>query len=169
MGLFRHHHEAHRRFRMQQKLLAIGDDYWIEDDGGHRAYKVNGKAARVRETFKLEDEHGHTIAKIQEKKLSVRDKIKIDLDGGSATVKKAIVGIRDRFEVDVEDGHDMKAHGNFLDHEYEIERRGETVAEISKRWFRVRDTYGVEVYDENATVLLLSITVAIDALADDHH
>jgi len=167
MGLLRHRHEAHRQFRMQQKLIAIGDDYWIEDDGGHRVYKVNGKAARVRETFKLEDEHGHTIAKIQEKKLSVRDKIKIDLDGGSATVKKAIVGIRDRFEIDVEDGHDMKAHGNIVDHEYKIERRGDTVAEISKRWFRVRDTYGVEVYDENATVLLLSITVAIDALAND--
>lgn len=167
MGLFRHHHESHRQFRMQQKLIAIGNDYWIEDDGGHRVYKVNGKAARVRETFKLEDERGHTVAKIQEKKLSVRDKIKIDLDGGSATVKKAIVGIRDRFEIDVEDGHDMKAHGNIVDHEYKIERKGDTVAEISKRWFRVRDTYGVEVFDEDATVLLLSITVAIDALAND--
>lgn len=148
-------------------LISIGNDYWIEDEGGHRAYKVNGKAARARETFKLEDEHGHTVAKIQEKKLSIRDKIKIDLDGGSATVKKAIVGIRDRFEIDVENGHDMKAHGNILDHEYKIERKGDTVAEISKRWFRVRDTYGVEVFDENATVLLLSITVAIDALAND--
>ncbi len=168
MGLFRHHDEPHRRFRMQQKLIAIGDDYWIEDDGGNRAYKVNGKAAHiVRETWKLEDSHGHTVAKIQEKKLSVRDKIKIELDGGDATVKKALLGIRDRFDIDVEHGHDMKAHGNVLDHEYKIERDGDTVAEISKRWFRVRDTYGIEVFDENATALLLAVTVAIDALAHD--
>ena len=167
MGLFHHDDEPHRRFKMQQKLVSIGDDYWIEDDDGHRAYKVNGKAARKRETFILEDLHGHKVAKIQEKALSVRNKVKIDLDVGSATVKKAIVGVRDRFEIDIDDGPDLKAHGNFVDHEYKIERKGDTIATISKKWFRVRDTYGIDVYDENATVLLLSITVAIDALAND--
>ena len=55
------------------------------------------------------------------------------------------MGIRDRFVIDVEDGADLKAHGNIVDHEYEIERDGDTVADISKRWFRVRDTYGVEI------------------------
>ena len=30
-------------------------------------------------------------------------------------------------------------------HEYTIERDSERVAEVSKRWFRVRDTYGVEI------------------------
>jgi uncharacterized protein YxjI len=168
MGLLHHHaDEPHRRFRMQQKLISIGDDYWIEDDDGNRAYKVNGKAARKRETFMLEDSRGHTVAKIQEKKLSVRNKVKIDLDVGSATVKKAVVGFRDRFEIDIESGPDLKAHGNIVDHEYKIERKGDTIAEISKKWFRARDTYGIDVYDENATVLLLSITVAIDALAND--
>ena len=168
MGLFRHHDdEPHRRFMMRQKLISIGDDYWIEDDDGNRAYKVNGKAARKRETFMLEDTRGHTVAKIQGKKLSVRDKVKIDLDVGSATVKKAVVGFRDRFEIDIENGPDLKAHGNIVDHEYKIERKGDTIAEISKKWFRARETYGIDVYDENATVLLLSITVAIDALAND--
>ncbi len=39
----------------------------------------------------------------------------------------------------------LKVHGNIGDHEYEIERDGDRVAQISKRWFRVRDTYGVEI------------------------
>ena len=39
----------------------------------------------------------------------------------------------------------MKAHGNIVDHEYEIERDGDTVATVSKKWFRVRDSYGVDV------------------------
>ena len=38
-----------------------------------------------------------------------------------------------------------KAHGNVVDHEYEIERDGHTVATISKKWFRVRESYGVDV------------------------
>ena len=153
---------------MREKMIAIGDDYWIENESGAKAFKVNGKALRIRDTWKLEDANGNTAAEIQEKKLSVRDKIKIDLAGGrSATVKKAMVGIRDRFHIEVDDGPDMKAHGNILDHEYEIERDGDKIAEVSKKWFRVRDTYGVDIYDETETVLLLAITVAIDALAHD--
>ena len=72
--------------------------------------------------------------------------MKVERDGDTlATVHKALVGIRDRFEIEIEDGADLKAHGNVVDHEYEIERDGTIVATISKKWFRVRDTYGVEV------------------------
>jgi uncharacterized protein YxjI len=168
MGFLRRGGDPAVCFQMREKLIAIGDDYWIEDSSGKRAFKVNGKALRVRDTWELEDTGGTTLAKIQEKKLTVRDKIKIELsDGRSATVKKALVGIRDRFHIEVEDGEDLKAHGNVVDHEYEIERDGDKVAEISKKWFRVRDTYGVEVFDEAETVLILAITVAVDALAHD--
>ncbi len=155
------------RFRMQEKLVSIGDDYWIEDDRGRRAYKVNGKAVRFRDTWLLEDPRGHEVAKIRERKLSVRDAIKIELEGGDAMVKKALVGIRDRFHVEVDHGDDLKAHGNIVDHEYEIERDGKTIATVSKRWFRVRNTYGVEVHDVDDEPLVLAVTVAIDALAHD--
>jgi uncharacterized protein YxjI len=37
------------RSMMREKLFAIGDDYWIETDGGERVFKVNGKALRMRE------------------------------------------------------------------------------------------------------------------------
>jgi uncharacterized protein YxjI len=156
------------KFQMREKMIAIGDDYWIEDSSGNKAFKVNGKALRIRDTWELQDPSGASVAKIQEKKLTVRDKIKIELvDGRSATVKKALVGIRDRFHIEVDGGKDLKAHGNVVDHEYKIDRDGDRIAEISKKWFRVRDTYGVEVFDAQETVLLLAITVAVDALAHD--
>ena len=153
------------RFLMREKLLSIGDDFWIENDQGERAYKVNGKAFRIRKTFVLEDASGHEGARIQERKLSIRDKVAIERDGeAAATVHKALVGLRDRFAIDVEHGPDMKAHGNVLDHEYEIERDGDTIATISKKWFRVRDSYGVDVAAGEDTPLILAITVAIDSL-----
>jgi uncharacterized protein YxjI len=150
---------------MREKLLSIGDDFWIENDQGERAYKVDGKAFRLRQTFVLEDTSGNEIVRIQERKLSIRDKIAIERGGDTAaTVHKALVGIRDRFVVDVEHGADMKAHGNVVDHEYEIERDGDTVATISKKWFRVRDSYGVDVAGGEDIPLILAITVAIDSL-----
>ena len=150
---------------MREKLLAIGDDYWIENERGERAFKVNGKAVRLRQTFVLEDASGGEVARIQERKLTIRDKIAIERGGGTvATVHKALIGIRDRFAIDVQDGADMKAHGNVVDHEYEIERDGDTVAAISKKWFRVRDAYGVDVSPGEDAALILALTVAIDSL-----
>src|SRR6476469_1878629 len=153
------------RFQMREKLLSIGDDYWSENDQGERAYKVNGKALRLRETFVIENAEGQELVRIQERKLSIRDKVAIERGGSKvATVHKALVGIRDRFAIDVENGTDMKAKGNVFDHEYEIERDGDTVATISRKWFRVRDTYGVAIAAREDAPLVLAITVAIDSL-----
>jgi uncharacterized protein YxjI len=153
------------RFQMREKLLSIGDDYWIENGRGERAYKVNGKALRVRQTFVLENASGDEVARIQERKLTIRDKVAIERQGDkAATVRKALVGLRDRFDIDVEDGADMKAHGRVGDHEYKIERDGDTVATISKKWFRVRESYGVDIAAGEDAPLILAITVAIDSL-----
>jgi uncharacterized protein YxjI len=151
---------------MRQHLISIGDDYWIEGEDGRRAFRVDGKALRIRKTFVLEDAAGNEVAKLQERKLSVRDKMEIERHGRSvATVKKALIGIRDRFSIEVEHGPDLNAKGNLVDHEYEITRDGDTVARISKRWFRVRDTYGVEIADGEDEALVLAITVCIDAMS----
>jgi uncharacterized protein YxjI len=135
------------KFQMREKMFAIGDDSWIETDGGERAFKVNGKALRIRDTLVLESPGGDEVFTIQEKKLSVRDKMESERDGHTlATVKKALVSpLRDGFSIDVEGGEDMEAKGNIVDHEYKIERGGDEGAEVSKRWFRVRDTYGIEI------------------------
>jgi uncharacterized protein YxjI len=171
MGLFRRGHgEDERspgsRYQMRQRMLSIGDDYWIEDGEGQRAFRVNGKALRMRQTFVLEDVHGNEVAKIQERKLSIRDKMAIERGGESlATVHKALVGIRDRYSIDLEDGGELRAKGNFVDHEYEIDRDGTAVANVSKRWFRVRDTYGVEIEPGEDDALVLAIAVCVDALS----
>jgi uncharacterized protein YxjI len=154
------------RYQMRQKMISIGDDYWIEDSDGHRAFRVNGKAVRFRDTWVLEDPHGNDVAQIREKKLSVRDAVKIETGGEEYKVKKAMVGIRDRFVIET-DGKNLKAHGNIVDHEYEIEQDGDKVAEVSKKWFRVRDTYGVEIEEGADPALILSITVAIDSFSHD--
>lgn len=152
---------------MQEKLFAIGDDFWIENDAGEREFKVNGKALRVRDTLILESPRGEELYSIQEKMLHVRDTMDIERGGKKvATVKKALITpLRDRFSIDVEDGDDMEAKGNIVDHEYKIERGGERVAEVSKRWFRIRDTYGIEIAPSQEEALLLAVTVCIDQMA----
>ena len=93
--------------------------------------------------------------------------MEIERDGDTvATVKKALISpLRERFSIEVEGGEDMKAKGNIVDHEYKIERGGDKVAEVSKRWFRIRDTYGIEIAPGQDDALILAAAVCIDQMA----
>ena len=159
-----------QQYRVRQKLVAIGDDFWIENDRGERVYKVDGKALRVRQTLLFEDAAGNELCKIQERKARVRDSMEIEGPGGErlAMVKKAMITpLRERWAVSVADGPDLEVQGNLLDHEYTIGEGRDKVAEVSKKWFRVADTYGVEVAPGQNAVLLLAVTVALDSMAHE--
>lgn len=156
------------RYQMRQKLGSIGDDFWIEDEQGQKVFKVDGKAMRMRDTFVLEDAAGNEVAKIQERKLHVRDTMAIERGGKKiAEVHRRLVGLRDHLKVEVEGGDDLKVHGKLTDHEYVVEGPHGRVAKISKKWFRVRDTYGIEVAPGQDVALILAIAVAVDDISHD--
>jgi len=157
------------RYKMTEKLASIGDDFWIENEAGQRIFKVDGKALRVRDTLKLKDMQGNVVAEIQEKVARVKDTMDIARNGQTiATVKKALATpLRGRFSVNVAGGADMDVDGNVLGHEFKVTQGGREIAEISKKWFRVRDSYGVEIQAGQDDALLLAITVVIDQLTSD--
>jgi uncharacterized protein YxjI len=153
---------------MRERVVAIGDDFWSATDEADHALKVDGKALRLRKTLVVQSSSGEDLFTVRERKLSVRDKMTIERDGDTvATVKKALIGLRERYNVDVEGGGDLHAKGNIVDHEYEIERDGHKIAEVSKRWFRVRDTYGIEVASSENGAFLIAVAVCIDQMAHD--
>ena len=157
------------KYQMREEMFAIGEDYWIETDGGQPAFRVDGKALRIRKTLILETPAGDELFTIQKRLLSIRETMEIERDGKAvATVKKALMTpLRDRFSIEVEGGEDMQAKGNIVDHEYEIDRDGEKVAEVSKRWFRMRDTYGIEIAEAQDDALILAVTVCIDQISHE--
>ena len=159
-----------RRFRMRQKLVSIGDDYWIEDEDGREVYKIDGKAMRIRDTLVLEDADGHAVLKIQQKIARLRKTMTIEDSGGRtvATVKKAhLTPLRDRWVVHMEHGPEMDVTGNIIDHEYTIARGGREVAVVTKRWLRMRDTYTVDVAGGEDPALVLAVVAVVDHMAHD--
>jgi uncharacterized protein YxjI len=58
--------------------------------------------------------------------------------------------------------------GNIFDHEheYEIHEGRRKVAEVSKKWFPVADTYGVDIVSGVDDIWVLAITVVIDMMLD---
>ena len=155
-------------YQMREKMVSIGDDFWIENDRGQKVFKIDGKALRVRQTLSFEDAHGKELAKIQERKLHVKDSMEIEGSHGEnlATVKKAMITpVRDRFTVKIKNGPDLEVKGNILDHEYTIGEGRDKVAEVSKKWFRVRDSYGVSIDPGQDDIIILAVSVCIDQMA----
>jgi len=153
-----------QHYKMRQKMLSIGDDFWIENERGEKSFKVDGKALRVRQTLIFEDARGNELFKIQERKLAIKDSMEIEDAGGNrvAMVKKAMITpLRERWSVDIPGGRDLEVQGNFMDHEYRIGN----VAEVSKKWFRIADSYGVEVAPGQNDALILAVTVVVDMMA----
>jgi uncharacterized protein YxjI len=158
------------RFQLKEKLWSIGDDSWILDDDGERIFKVNGKALRIRRTLVIESRGGGELYKIQERKLHIKDTMVIETPGGerAATVKEKLISpIRHRMQAELADGGELEITGNILDHEYEIKSGKQDVAKVSKKWIRVRDTYGIEILPGHDEALILAIAVCLDSMVGD--
>ena len=155
------------RYQLRQKLLSFGDDYWIENADGDRCFRIDGKALRLRRTLDFEDTHGTKLCRIQTRVMHIRDTMVIEKPDGTNIAlvhKKLITPLREKWRVEVENGDDLDIHGNVVDHEYTFEADGRKLAEATKRWFRVRDTYGIQIAPDADTVLILAATVALDAM-----
>jgi uncharacterized protein YxjI len=158
------------RYKITQHLISIGDDFWIENQEGQKVFKVDGKVMRISKTLVFEDMNGKKLCQIKERLLTVRDTMVIEDAGGKdmAVIKKALISpLRDRWAVKVKNGPDLDVQGNILDYEYSIKQGREKIAEISKKWFHLTDTYGVEIDPGQNDILILSVAIAIDMMAHE--
>ena len=148
------------RYMMKQKLFCWGDDFTIKNEQGQDVFFVDGKAFSIGEKLSFQDMAGNELAFISQKLLSWGPTYEIESEGRlMAVVKKELFTLfRCKFTVDVPGPDDLEAQGRFLDMEYMFNRAGETVAEVSKRWFSFTDTYGVDIREGQDDVLILAST-----------
>ena len=156
-----------RRYVLKQDFFGFGDDFTIKNEDGDVAFKVDGKAfTLLREKLSFEDPAGEEVALIREKLIALTASYEIVRNGEvAAVVKKDLINLfRVGFTVDVPGPDDLEATGSLLDYEYTFKRGSREVATVSKKWFRLTDTYGVEIADEEDDVLILASAVVIDLI-----
>ena len=119
------------RFLVRDRLLGIGEDYWIEDEHGRKVFLVDGKAMRLRDTFELKDAQGRVLIDIHQKMFALRDTMVIERDGeGLATIKrKRLSLLRNHYRVALADGSELDVSGKILDREFVVEYDDQVLAE----------------------------------------
>ncbi|HEY9438517.1 MAG TPA: LURP-one-related family protein [Streptomyces sp.] len=129
----------------------------------------DGKAMRLRDTFELKDAEGRVLVRVRQKLVSLRSTVVIERDGGElATVRrKRLSLLRNHYRVSLVDGTELDVSGKLLDREFAIEYDGELLAQISRRWLTIRDTYGIDIVREDAdTALLIAVAMCVTLLAE---
>jgi uncharacterized protein YxjI len=129
---------------------------------------VDGQVWHIGKTLLLKDAQGNELCRIQEQVVSIRKQVKIERPDGQplATITKSMFTVlREQFTVQVPGTPDIEIQGSVLDHEYRFEQSGRCIAMTSKNWFQVADAYGVQVEPEQDHLLILAVTVGLDALA----
>lgn len=157
------------RFLVRDRILGIGEDYWIEDEHGTKVFLVDGKAMRLRDTFELKDAQGRVLIDIHQKMLALRDTMVIER-GGRALAKirrKRLSLLRNHYRVSLVDGTELDVSGKILDREFAVEYDGELLAVISRRWLSVVETYGVDIVRDDADpALLIAVAVCVIHMAE---
>ncbi len=155
------------RYQVREKLLAIGDDFNIKDENGLDVLFVDGKVFRLTDTLELKDMHGRVMAEIRRKLISLKPSYEIWRDGKQvAVVSKAFIHFfGDKFKVDVPGPDDYEIQGDIFSHEYTFRRQNQIVAQVSKSWFALTDSYGVEVREGEDAILILASAIVIDRIS----
>ena len=152
------------KYLVRDKIFAIGDDYWIETEDGRQAFLADGKALRLRDTLELKDPSGRVLITLREKMFSLRDAMTIERDDQMlATVRrKRLSLLRNHYRVSLVEGSELDVTGRILDREFTVEYDGELLAHVSRKWFRVRETYAVNVVREDAdAALLIAVVICV--------
>jgi uncharacterized protein YxjI len=152
------------RYVMRQKLFSLADHYNITDADGKDVYVVDGKLLSIGNQLSFRDTDQRELAFIKQKVLALGATYEIYHQGElEAVVKKELFTFfHCVFHVDGPGPDSLTAEGNFSDHEYVFTRAGRQVGTVSKQWFTLADTYGVEIDESEDAVLLLACTVVID-------
>jgi uncharacterized protein YxjI len=157
---------------LNQKLMSISGDLWIDDADGNHAFGVDGKAFALRRTLVLQDPAGNPLYQINQSLAHLHHTFEIKRgDEVVATIQQALVNILgDHFTVNLANGDHLVVTGDWISREFHVTQAGLDVIFASRRLLAIRDCYGVQIAPEFDTPLALAIVIALEQMElQDHH
>jgi uncharacterized protein YxjI len=153
-------------FVLNQKLMSLSGDLWIDDSNGNHAFAVDGKALALRRTLVLQDPAGNALYEINQSLAHLHQTFEIKRgEQIVATIQKAMLNIMgDHFTISMADGENLAVTGDWIDREFHVTRGGSDVIFASRRLLAIRDCYGIQVAPGFDVPTALAIVVALEQM-----
>jgi uncharacterized protein YxjI len=151
---------------LNQKLMSIGGDLWIEDANGNHAFEVDGKAFSLRRTLLLKDVSGNDLYEINRSLAHIHATFEIKRgDQVIATIQKALMSLfGEHFTITASDGGQLSVTGDWISREFHIQRNGADVVLVSRRFLTIHGSYGVQIAPGFDVPLGLAIVIALEQI-----
>lgn len=158
------------KYQVQEKLFSFRDKFTIKNEYEEDCFNVSSKFLSIGHKLNLEDLNGNLLYYIEQKLFKFLPEYYIyDSTGNQvAKVKKQFTFFTPRFEVESNYGN-YELNGNILDHDFEITKNNSLCAVISKRWFSLSCTYGVDINENEDQAFILSLIIVLDKVMDDQN
>jgi uncharacterized protein YxjI len=156
---------------IRERMFRLGEDSDITDQAGQPVLHVDGKVLSLHNRLILRDPAGREVGQVHRNLAALRPAYEITLGGKDvAEVRKHLfTPFGERFTIDVPGPDDLQIRGDLLGHEFTIDRDGQVVATVSKRWLTVTASYAVEVAPGEDDLLILASVLALDLAIDAEH
>jgi len=153
-------------FVLNQKLVSIGGDLWIEDANGNHAFEVDGKVLSIRRSLILRDTAGNELYEINKSLAHVHTTFEIKRgDQIVATIQKALMALfGEHFTITAANGEQLKVTGDWIAREFHIQQNGADVIFASRNLLTIHGSYGVQIAPGFDVPLGLSIVIALEQI-----
>ena len=156
------------KYMIREKFWGWGDDFFIMNDRDEKVFFVDGKAFSWGDKLSFQDLEGNQLAFIKQKLIALMPRYQIFKDGALfAEVQKKFTWFKKKFELNVPGPNDYVINGSFWDHEYTFTRGDRVVASVSRSFFSLNHTYGVQIVDGEDDVAILCTCIVIDQVLHD--
>jgi uncharacterized protein YxjI len=152
---------------MSTQIAKTGTDFLVLNDAGEHVLRIDGHLLADEDTISVE----HLTRQVRYQAVAhlarKQDRLAItDAHGNEvgAIVRKQISPLRDRFVIELVSGQMLSVDGNVANHEFAVSGIDGPVAEVSRRWFRARNSYGVEIKPGQRDALLITAILAMDSM-----
>ena len=153
-------------YTVKQKILALNTTYNVLDENGENVYKIK-RNWMLSWRYSLRDANKNVLMELRKRPFHFFPTFDIAKDDQViATIKARFRIFESRFDVMTRDGGLIGVDGNVWAHDYYITKDGAQIAHIYKKFIAVRDTYLVDVYDDNYALLALCLSAVADLV---HH
>ena len=153
-------------FVLNQQLLSLKGDLWIEDTQGNQVFQVEGRLLTMHDTHTLRDEQGNALYEIGQSLAHLHRTFEIKRDGQIvATIQQALLTLLgDRFTITLADGSGLAVTGDWIDREFHVTQGGQDVLLASRRLLSLHGAYGIQIAPGFDVALGLAICVALEQM-----
>ncbi|BCZ46632.1 hypothetical protein psyc5s11_26990 [Clostridium gelidum] len=156
------------KYQVREKLFSFTDDFTIKNEYDESIFNVRGKFLSLGHKLNLEDLNGNSLYYIEQKLLRFLPEYYIyDSKGNQAAkIKKQFTFFKPKFIIESNYGY-YELNGNIFDHDFEITKNNSICAVISKKWFSLSCTYGIDIDENEDHAFILSLIIVLDKVMDD--